>query len=89
MYVNAISGDTLFIAGCGRFFEGTADQMYNNLYTKLGTLPDNTVDYSIICTFKLNLNLNHFIDGRYDTFSADLVIYYIQVVVFFTYLYFL
>lgn len=41
--MNFIAGDTLFIAGCGRFFEGTADQMYNNLYTKLGTLPDDTV----------------------------------------------
>lgn len=25
------SGDTLFVGGCGRFFEGTADQMLHNL----------------------------------------------------------
>ncbi|KAG8317487.1 hypothetical protein J6590_026641 [Homalodisca vitripennis] len=36
------TGDTLFIAGCGRFFEGTANQMYDNLYKKLGSLPNDT-----------------------------------------------
>nr|CAH7756867.1 unnamed protein product [Callosobruchus chinensis] len=36
------TGDTLFIAGCGRFFEGTAEQMYSALVEKLGGLPDNT-----------------------------------------------
>ncbi|KAJ8957416.1 hypothetical protein NQ318_004896 [Aromia moschata] len=36
------TGDTLFIAGCGRFFEGTAEQMYSALVDKLGNLPDNT-----------------------------------------------
>ena len=34
-------GDTLFSAGCGRLFEGTAGQMYESL-TKLGALPDGT-----------------------------------------------
>lgn len=32
----------MFIAGCGRFFEGTAEQMYSALIEKLGQLPDNT-----------------------------------------------
>lgn len=36
------TGDTLFQGGCGRFFEGTADQMYTALYDKLGQLPDDT-----------------------------------------------
>ncbi|XP_018570449.1 hydroxyacylglutathione hydrolase, mitochondrial isoform X2 [Anoplophora glabripennis] len=36
------TGDTLFIGGCGRFFEGTAEQMYSALVEKLGNLPDNT-----------------------------------------------
>nr|XP_033819397.1 hydroxyacylglutathione hydrolase-like protein isoform X2 [Geotrypetes seraphini]XP_033819398.1 hydroxyacylglutathione hydrolase-like protein isoform X2 [Geotrypetes seraphini] len=36
------SGDTLFIGGCGRFYEGTADQMYKNLTQILGTLPKET-----------------------------------------------
>lgn len=34
-------GDTLFVGGCGRFFEGTADQMLANM-DKLATLPGDT-----------------------------------------------
>ncbi|CAG7699884.1 unnamed protein product [Allacma fusca] len=37
------TGDTLFIAGCGRFFEGTPPQMYDALITKLSSLPDDTL----------------------------------------------
>lgn len=37
------TGDTLFQGGCGRFFEGTAHEMYAALYNKLGALPDNTL----------------------------------------------
>ncbi|KAG6927451.1 hydroxyacylglutathione hydrolase-like, partial [Chelydra serpentina] len=37
------SGDTLFIGGCGKFFEGTAEQMYRNLTEILGALPKDTV----------------------------------------------
>ncbi|XP_059471987.1 hydroxyacylglutathione hydrolase, mitochondrial isoform X2 [Neocloeon triangulifer] len=36
------TGDTLFIAGCGRFFEGTPVQMHKALIEVLGQLPDNT-----------------------------------------------
>ncbi|KOB66471.1 putative hydroxyacyl glutathione hydrolase [Operophtera brumata] len=36
------TGDTLFLGGCGRFFEGTAEQMYKALITILSTLPDHT-----------------------------------------------
>ncbi|CAM2099894.1 unnamed protein product [Caretta caretta] len=36
------SGDTLFIGGCGKFFEGTAEQMYRNLTEILGALPKDT-----------------------------------------------
>ena len=39
------TGDTLFIAGCGKFFEGTADQMYAALIDKLSALPDQTRVY--------------------------------------------
>ncbi|KAF7988698.1 hypothetical protein HCN44_001271 [Aphidius gifuensis] len=39
------TGDTLFIGGCGRFFEGTAQQMYTALVEKLGSLPDKTKVY--------------------------------------------
>lgn len=37
-------GDTLFGAGCGRLFEGTADQMWSSLRTLRG-LPDETRIY--------------------------------------------
>lgn len=37
-------GDTLFAMGCGRLFEGTADQMFENM-RKLAALPDNTAVY--------------------------------------------
>eukprot|EP00057_Strongylocentrotus_purpuratus_P032092 XP_786600.3 PREDICTED: hydroxyacylglutathione hydrolase, mitochondrial-like [Strongylocentrotus purpuratus] len=36
------TGDTLFLSGCGKFFEGTPDQMYAALIEKLSKLPDNT-----------------------------------------------
>ncbi|BEI96281.1 hypothetical protein CcaverHIS631_0112300 [Cutaneotrichosporon cavernicola] len=39
------TGDTLFLAGCGRFFEGNAAEMHAAL-TKLGRLPDNTLVYN-------------------------------------------
>ncbi|KAK3592767.1 hypothetical protein CHS0354_003202 [Potamilus streckersoni] len=36
------TGDTLFIGGCGRFFEGKPEQMYTALVEILGKLPANT-----------------------------------------------
>ena len=39
------TGDTLFSAGCGKFFEGTAEQMYVALVKILGALPANTQVY--------------------------------------------
>jgi len=36
------TGDTLFLGGCGRFFEGNATQMYEALIKILSQLPDNT-----------------------------------------------
>ncbi len=38
------TGDTLFTAGCGRLFEGTAEQMFDSL-SKLAQLPDDTQVY--------------------------------------------
>lgn len=35
----------MFLAGCGRFFEGTAEQMYSALVEKLGSLPGETQVY--------------------------------------------
>jgi hydroxyacylglutathione hydrolase len=41
---NLFCGDSLFTAGCGRLFEGTAEQMQASL-TKLLALPDDTKVY--------------------------------------------
>ncbi len=40
----AFVGDTLFAMGCGRLFEGTADQMFANMQRFAG-LPDETIIY--------------------------------------------
>lgn len=39
------TGDTLFGAGCGKLFEGTAEQMYHSLHKVLRVLPDPTRVY--------------------------------------------
>lgn len=44
-------GDTLFSAGCGRLFEGSASQMHQSLQ-RLASLPDNTQVY---CTHEYTL----------------------------------
>jgi hydroxyacylglutathione hydrolase len=49
-------GDTLFSAGCGRLFEGTAEQMLSSL-NKLLTLPDGTKVY---CGHEYTLSNLHF-----------------------------
>ncbi len=46
------SGDTLFSSGCGRLFEGTAEQMLNAM-KKFSLLPDNTLVY---CTHEYTLS---------------------------------
>ena len=49
-------GDTLFAMGCGRLFEGTAEQMHANLQ-RLATLPPETAVY---CAHEYTLS-----NGRY------------------------
>ncbi|GAA6063128.1 hypothetical protein JCM10212_002331 [Sporobolomyces blumeae] len=39
------TGDTLFVSGCGRFFEGEPDEMHVALNEKLASLPDDTTTY--------------------------------------------
>lgn len=39
------TGDTLFVGGAGRFFEGTAEEMQHSLCGKLGKLPPETLVY--------------------------------------------
>lgn len=45
-------GDTLFSAGCGRLFEGTAEQLYVSLQ-KISSLPDETL---VFCAHEYTLN---------------------------------
>jgi hydroxyacylglutathione hydrolase len=45
-------GDTLFSAGCGRLFEGTAEQMWNSL-SKLAQLPSET---QVFCAHEYTLD---------------------------------
>ncbi|PFH55373.1 hypothetical protein XA68_18471 [Ophiocordyceps unilateralis] len=39
------TGDTLFVGGCGKFFEGSAGEMHEALNKRLAHLPDDTVVY--------------------------------------------
>ncbi|GJT04303.1 hydroxyacylglutathione hydrolase, cytoplasmic, partial [Tanacetum coccineum] len=41
------TGDTLFVAGCGKFFEGTAEQMYESLCVTLASLPKPNLTYTV------------------------------------------
>lgn len=50
------AGDTLFAMGCGRLFEGTAEQMYSNM-RKLDALPDETAVY---CAHEYTLSNGRF-----------------------------
>jgi hydroxyacylglutathione hydrolase len=52
----AFVGDTLFAMGCGRLFEGTADQMFANM-RKLEALDDET---SIYCAHEYTLSNGRF-----------------------------
>ncbi|KAJ2402082.1 Cytoplasmic glyoxalase II [Coemansia sp. RSA 2559] len=40
------SGDTLFVGGCGRLFEGSAQDMHTSLNKKLAALPKDTKVYA-------------------------------------------
>jgi len=42
----AFTGDTLFCCGCGRLFEGTAEQLNRSLNETLATIPDGFVIHS-------------------------------------------
>jgi hydroxyacylglutathione hydrolase len=43
--VALFTGDTLFVAGCGKFFEGTAEQMYDALIEKISKMDPKTQIY--------------------------------------------
>ncbi|VDN96782.1 unnamed protein product [Rodentolepis nana] len=60
------TGDTLFLGGCGRFFEGTAEQMYHALIEILGNLPDSTKVYCGHEYTVKNLEFAKTVDGEND-----------------------
>ena len=49
-------GDTLFAMGCGRLFEGTAEQMYRNM-RRLAALPPET---NVYCAHEYTLSNGKF-----------------------------
>lgn len=52
----AFVGDTLFAMGCGRLFEGTADQMFHNM-VRLSLLPEDT---DVYCAHEYTQSNGHF-----------------------------
>ncbi|KAJ1959648.1 Cytoplasmic glyoxalase II [Dipsacomyces acuminosporus] len=42
----AFTGDTLFVGGCGRLFEGTPSEMHESLNVRLAALPGDTEVYA-------------------------------------------
>jgi len=67
-------GDTLFSGGCGRLFEGTAQQMLTSL-TKLKNLPENTKVYCAHEYTQANLNFALAVEPN----NKDLINYNNQV----------
>jgi hydroxyacylglutathione hydrolase len=66
------TGDTLFLGGCGRFFEGTADQMYSALIEKLSSLPDET---KVFCGHEYalgNLKYGNHVEPQNDAIIAKI-----------------
>ncbi len=41
-----LAGDTLFLGGCGRLFEGSPEQMFHSLYEKILSLPEEARVYA-------------------------------------------
>lgn len=66
------TGDTLFLSGCGRFFEGTAEQMYSALVEKLSKLPDET---KVFCGHEYslqNLKYAQHVEPSNETIAAKI-----------------
>ena len=51
------TGDTLFLGGCGRFFEGDGRQMNEALNVKLAALPDETVSFKKEKNYTISANM--------------------------------
>ncbi|EUC49955.1 hypothetical protein COCMIDRAFT_83160 [Bipolaris oryzae ATCC 44560] len=70
------TGDTLFIGGCGRFFEGNPEQMHKALNETLAALPDDTKVFPGHEYTKGNVKfaktvLNNDAIKKLDTFSQE------------------
>jgi len=52
------------VAGCGRFFEGTAQQMYSALVEKLSNLPDDTLVFCGHEYTQQNLKFARHVEGE-------------------------
>lgn len=63
------TGDCLFVGGVGKFFEGTAADMYVSLYEKLGRLPPSTLIY---CGHEYTLS-NYRFALSVDSENTDLI----------------
>lgn len=64
-------GDTLFSAGCGRLFEGTAEQLYQSLL-KLKALPDDTQIYCGHEYTQNNLRFAEYIEPHNEAIKAKI-----------------
>jgi len=64
-------GDTLFLAGCGRIFEGTVEQMYNSI-NKLSNLPDDVLVYCGHEYTEANLNFARAVEPDNEAISQRL-----------------
>ena len=69
-------GDTLFVGGCGRLFEGDAKMMEHSLYRVLGALPDNSLIYCAHEYTEANLRFARSVDGA----NPELAELYLEVV---------
>ncbi|RUS17088.1 beta-lactamase-like protein [Endogone sp. FLAS-F59071] len=64
------TGDTLFIAGCGRFFEGDARDMYRVLFHVLAKLPEDTWVFCGHEYTRANLKFALYVDPHNEALMA-------------------
>ncbi|XP_076039984.1 hydroxyacylglutathione hydrolase tenzing norgay [Oratosquilla oratoria] len=64
------TGDTLFLGGCGKFFEGKPEEMHRALIDVLGSLPDNTHVYCGHEYAKNNLSFGLHVEPNNPTIQA-------------------
>lgn len=67
-----LCGDTLFVGGCGRFFEGDAAQMHNTLNIRLANLANST---RVFCAHEYtvaNLTFAHSVDPSNEALAGKL-----------------